>query len=483
MAVFPHAAWLLTPAQTKQSDQAYVSAGGDSWALMQAAGKAVADYVLDECHCRPVHVLCGPGQNGADGLVVAALLRAAGWPVSVSCMGAVSKSSDGKKAAALWGDGIAEATGDLPKADIYIDALFGAGLDRPLTGVAQQLVTALNASSARIIAIDIPSGIDGETGQALGEAVIADDTVTFFRAKIGHWLQPGRNHCGRLVLRDIGLTHDHLPADAGRVAINSPLVWGAKVPSLNVTHKYARGRLWVLGGIWMTGAAALAAGAGLRSGAGLVGIAATGIDSAAMYRHYERALLVAEAEEVGDWRALLHRFRPDALVMGPGLANQPDPMTWIKAGLDEVPRVVLDADGLNAFQNKADDLYAALGPNMVLTPHLGEFDRLFGDLKGGRVERALAASKRAGCTVVLKGNDTVIAGPDGRCLINTNAPVSLATAGTGDVLAGPIGALLARGMAGFDAASAGVWFHGRAAMAAGSSLIADDLLPHLSTAV
>jgi yjeF C-terminal region, hydroxyethylthiazole kinase-related len=246
-----------------------------------------------------------------------------------------------------------------------------------------------------------------------------------------------------------------MPEGAGQVAINSPLVWASKVPSLQVTHKYARGRLWVLGGVWMTGAAALAAGAGLRSGAGLVGIAATGIDSAEMYRHYERALLVAEAEEVSDWRALLHRFRPDALVMGPGLANQPDPMTWIKMGLEEVPQVVLDADGLNAFQNNADDLFAAIGPNMVLTPHEGEFDRLFGDLKGGRVDRALAAAARAGCTVVLKGNDTVIASAEGCCLINSNAPVSLATAGTGDVLAGTIGALMARGMSGFDAASPG----------------------------
>ena len=210
------------------ADHAYVVQGGDSWGLMQMAARQVANYILDHCHCRPVHVLAGPGNNGADGVVVAAYLREAGWPVSISRQGVLPKSPDGKKALKLWGAPVPEANGVLPPADIYVDALFGAGLDRPLKGNASALVAAMNASDARIIAIDMPSGIDGATGQARGEAVIADDTVSFFRPKPGHFLQPGRNHCGRLAIRDIGLCRDHVAADTGRLALNDPGIWGAK---------------------------------------------------------------------------------------------------------------------------------------------------------------------------------------------------------------------------------------------------------------
>lgn len=463
--------------------------GGDSWDLMQAASSAVADYLKANYPKDKVLVLCGPGNNGADGLVVAAKLREAGWPVEVRAWPAAidpSESrpySDRDKAIKAWGEAVALATPSLPNATHIIDGLFGAGLNKDLEGEVAALVAAINASAAQVVSIDMPSGIDGRTGAISGVAVKADATVTFFRAKAGHYLQPGRALTGHLEIADIGLTPANVATPDQVAAINDPDCWRADLPSRDqAAHKYQRGRLWVLGGPWMTGAAALAAGAGLGAGAGLVGIAAPP-SAVPSLRTRERALLIAEIDSPHAWRTCLSKFRPDTLVMGPGLADLPLQVDYLNAGLAAVQSVVIDADALNAFAGRADELFKQLPERAVLTPHEGEFARLFPDLNGSRVDRALAAAKQANAIMVLKGPDTVIAAPDGRILINANATAALATAGTGDVLAGIIGAFLARGASAFVAAAAGVFHHaeaGKRADTGQTGVIADDLLPNIS---
>lgn len=483
MPGFPAQCRLLTAVESAAADRCYGLQHGSTWPLMQAAGDAVGRLLAARYDTGGhVHVLVGPGNNGADGLVAGAWLRRAGYRVTATRVAGLPASSDALRAIALYGDEIAEAESALPTADIYLDALFGAGLNRPLSGAAANAVNQLNQSGRPVVSIDLPSGIDGDQGTVMGVAVRAALTVALFRARPGHWLYPGREHTGELVTADIGLDPAHLETETitRQTALNLPACWLDQVPS----HKYQRGRLWVLGGSRMTGAAALAAGAGLRSGAGLVGIAAPS-SAAGVYRARERALLVAEADRLEDWQLLLSAMRPDCLVLGPGLGpirgtgRQPDVADWLLEALTGVDRVVLDADALTAMAGLLDRFVPVLPAATVLTPHEGEFSRLFPEMTGARLSRARAAASRVSAVVVLKGRDTIIAAPDGRALVNANGTANLATAGTGDVLAGMIGALLARGMPAFEAAAAAVWAHAQTARAQPAGMIADDLLSRL----
>jgi ADP-dependent NAD(P)H-hydrate dehydratase / NAD(P)H-hydrate epimerase len=474
----PDPVWLITPEQSALADASYARHDGPTWGLMQRAAAAVALSVMQHGARLRVHVICGPGNNGADGLLAAAMLRGKGWSISACRVGELGTSQDARQAAAQYAEAVPLFDGRLEAADLYIDAMFGAGFSRPLEGAAEQVTLLLNTSGKPVIAIDIASGVDGRDGSMPGLAVQASETITFFRAKPGHYLLPGRGCTGRLSIADIGLEPRHLADADVSTALNDPALWQACVPSLEVAHKYERGRLWVLGGAEMTGAAALAAGAGLRAGAGLVGIAAPPA-VANVYRSRERALIVSEAPDLGAWDQLLARMRPDALVLGPGLGRDATLLDWLRHGLQAVKRAVLDADALTLCASQDVSVRELACPELVLTPHEGEFARLFPDLAGSKLDRARQAAAATGAVVVLKGPDTIIASPDGRAAINGNAPASLATAGTGDVLAGCIGALLARGMPAFEAACAGVWSHGEAANRAGRAMIADDLLLHI----
>ncbi|MEM6902236.1 MAG: NAD(P)H-hydrate dehydratase [Pseudomonadota bacterium] len=487
---FPDPHWLLTPAQTLAADAAFVAAGGDSWDLMQAASNAVADQLIQHHAPGPVLVLCGPGNNGADGLVAAAKLRTAGWPVRVCAWPEPiaapnpkqEPDTDRGRALAAWGEAIPLATTPLPPASYIIDGLFGAGLNRDLDGDTAALVQAVNAHTAHVISIDMASGIDGATGAVRGNAITADQTITFFRPKPGHYLTPGRELTGNLSVVQIGLGPNHVARADQVIAINHPDCWRSEIPSVrHANHKYQRGRLWILGGPWMTGAAALAAGAGLRAGAGLVGVVAPS-GAVPSLRGRERALLIAEANTVNQWAACLRKFKPDALVMGPGLGGLSGIEGFVGVGVKQCSKLVLDADALNSFEGNAMGLSKLLPAHAVLTPHVGEFARLFPDLHGSRIERAQQAARLIGAVIVLKGPDTIIAAASGACLINTRATPALATAGTGDVLAGIIGAYLARGAGAFAAAAAGVYQHGTAAIRADTGetgMIADDLLAHI----
>jgi NAD(P)H-hydrate epimerase len=471
---------VLTTAEMTAADAFAVAAGVPSLTLMENAGHAVAEEIAARfAPCRTV-VLCGPGNNGGDGYVVARLLKARGFDVSVA-RERVGKGDAGEMAKRWDGQTTLLSPGALAGAGLIVDALFGAGLSRPLDGVYALIVDSANAAGLPIVAIDVPSGLSGDSGRPLGEtAVRASLTVTFFRKKPGHLLLPGRILCGALVVADIGIA----PAAAEAVTLheNSPGLWRYPWPALD-GHKYARGHCVVVsGGPHATGAARLAARGALRIGAGLVSVAsppdAVGVNAAQL-----TAIMVKPADGAPGLATLLEDRRLNAVVMGPGMGISGETREMVMAALaagapDHRPALVLDADAISSFQDDPEALFVRLHGRCVLTPHAGEFTRLFPDLledAASKVEAARAAALRSGAVVLLKGADTVIASPDGKAAINTNAPAWLATAGAGDVLAGFIGGLLAQGMEPFAAACAGAWLHGAAASVFGPGLIAEDL--------
>jgi hydroxyethylthiazole kinase-like uncharacterized protein yjeF len=363
--------------------------------------------------------------------------------------------------------------------------LFGAGLDRPLAGPARQMVEAINASGSPILAVDLPSGINGTTGAVMGAAVRASRTVTFFRRKVGHLLLPGRVHCGPVQVADIGIAPDVLARIQPRAVANDPALWRSQFPFPRIDgHKYSRGHAVVVSGpMSTTGAARLAARAALRAGAGLVTIASPR-DALPVHAAANTAVMVRRTDGAEELRALLADRRLNVVVLGPGGGAGRELREEVLVALAGARAVVLDADALTSFADDPQRLFAAIaaraGQPTVLTPHEGEFARLFGAQAEGaeiqsKVDKASHAARASGAIVVLKGPDTVIAHPDGRAAINQNAPPWLATAGTGDVLAGMVAGLLAQGMPAFDAAGAAVWLHGEAAAQAGPGMISEDL--------
>lgn len=459
---------LLTPAEMARAD----ALAGNGAALMAAAGRAVARAAMRRFRLVPVLVLAGPGNNGGDGYVAARLLKQAGWPVAVAALAPPRAGSDAAGAAALWrGPCVPFGAERAARAGLVVDALFGAGLARPL---APGVVDVLRAVRAPVLAVDVPSGLDGATGsplgQPLGYAPQAALTVTFFRCKPGHLLQPGRGLCGEVVCADIGLPAGVLADIAPRMWRNAPGLWALPVFGAE-SHKYRRGHVTVLGGAAMTGAARLAAMAARRAGAGLVTIAAPDAASAGVYRGAEPGTIVTEA----GFSELLADARRRVWLLGPGLEPGAATGAALRRLVAAGRQVVADARAL------ADP--GALRGAAVLTPHAGEFARAFGPPGADKPAAARAAAARTGAVVLLKGNDTVVAAPDGRVAINANAPPALGTGGSGDVLAGVIAALLAQGMAPWEAACAAAWLHGEAGALAGPGLIAEELIAHLPAAL
>lgn len=469
---------ILTVAEMYAADSHAMENGVSGIELMENAGRGLADAILRQFLHQRVHVLCGPGNNGGDGFVVARMLQDAGWPVRLFLLGDQGNlQGDAAHMAGLW-TGKTEPLDEnaLDGADLIVDALFGAGLTRPLEGVPAQLAERANAlPDLNVVAVDVPSGLDGDTGEATGVCFNADLTVTFHRPKPGHLLMPGRQHCGDHRVVDIGIPDSALTTIKPVGRVNGPDIWRDKLAWPDAAgHKYTRGHLLVNGGgMTQSGAARLAAVAGLRVGAGLVTCicppAATMV-----YAHHLTSVMLRPAKELSDVEALLADQRLNAIVVGP--ANGVDDRTRdiALAALKARKSTVLDADALTVFQDDPGVLFGAIQSPTIMTPHTGEFRRLF-PADQDRLSAACDAAGTSGAVVVYKGADTIIASPDGRYVINNNAPSWLATAGSGDTLAGLCGGLLAQGVPAFEAACAAVWTHGDAARRFGPGLIADDM--------
>ena len=469
---------LLTVAEMTRADAMAIAGGVPGTDLMEAAGRAVADAVLNRFPRRPVLVLCGPGNNGGDGFAAARLLAQAGWPVRVGLLADVGRlKGDAAAMAGRWSGAITPLSVELlDDAPIVVDALFGAGLARALDGIAAEMVRGIAVRQMDAVAVDMPSGVHGDSGAIMGVAAPARVTVTFFRPKPGHYLYPGRGLCGDLIVADIGIPDAVLAEISPTTCLNGPPRWTAPAPG---DHKYSRGHGLIVGGARLTGAARLAAAGARRMGAGLLSIAAPP-GTEAIYAAGAPGVMV---HGIADYENLLADTRINAVLVGPGGGVGDETRRRVEAASKAAKRLVLDAGALTSFAGGPEALFKLLSPDCVLTPHEGEFARLFGAAAGSKLERARDAARRAGCVVVLKGADTVIAAPGGVAAINANAPPWLASGGTGDVLAGMILGLLAQGMEAFQAASAAVWCHGAAAGGIGPGLIAEDLAPALPAVI
>jgi len=473
---------LLSVKQMTLADRLSVEAGVNAVTLMSHAGRAVSREVQRRWRPRPVTVLCGPGNNGGDGFVVAQRLSLAGWPVRVALLGSIEQLVGEAHHHAMQWQGPVEtlAPSVLDHAELVVDALFGAGLNRALAGAAAQTLAAAAARRLPLVAIDVPSGLMGDSGESLG-AVAATLTVTFFRKKPAHVLLPGRALCGEVVVTDIGTPDSVMVQVHPDTFENEPRLWSGDLPQLQPqANKYTRGHALVFGGYPLTGAARLSARAAARVGAGLTTVAVPQI-ALPIYASALTSIMVHPLAEPQDVTRLLEDRRLTALLIGPGAGVDAQTRARTLELLATGRPVVLDADALTAFQTDPTLLDRAITGACVMTPHEGEFARLF-QFEGDKITRARTAARRSGAVIVLKGSDTVIAAPDGRAIVNTNAPASLATAGTGDVLAGLILGLLAQGMDPFLGAAAAVWLHGAAAQAFGTGLMAEDL-PDLLPAV
>ena len=477
---------LLTIEEMARADSLAIASGTSGAALMEAAGGAVATEIMARWQRCSVAVLCGPGNNGGDGFVVARRLREAGWPVRLVLLGSRERlAGDAAQAAARWSGPVTLPSDEsLDGTALVVDALFGAGLARPLEGTARYLVEIVKSRGLPCVAIDVPSGVHGDTGQVLGAAIPAVLTVTFFRRKPGHLLLPGRSLAGTVVVADIGISPAVIGTIEPRIHENRPALWLDRYPWPRIEdHKYRRGHAVIVGGTTMTGAARLAARAARRIGAGLVTVACAP-DVLALYAGDMPGLLTASIADEAAFASLIADERKNVVLVGPGAGVGGLTRDRALAALRAAKACILDADALTAFQTDRDRLFRAIRSPCLMTPHEGEFAQLFPsiDRGGGKVERVRAAARESRAVVLLKGADTVIAHPDGRTVINSNAPPDLATAGTGDILAGFALGLVAQGMEPFDAAAAATWLQGAAAESFGPGLIAEDL-PDLLPAV
>jgi len=487
---------LLTSAEMGEADRLTIAAGPvDGIGLMRRAGEAVAAEVLRRYpSATHVHVLCGPGNNGGDGYVVARILAGSGAAVTVWASGAPKPQSDAALAAAECPIAPRPLSGfEASPGSIVVDALYGAGLSKPLSGDAARAVGVAADRRLPVVAVDLPSGVSGDSGKVLGVAFTAAATVTFARKKPGHLLLPGRERCAEIVLADIGIGDDIIARLQPRTFENTPANWlrDFPVPAVDA-HKYRRGHVGVFsGGPSATGAARLAALAAARSGAGAVTVLSPG-NAMQVNASHLTSIMLRKTDDVSDIGEFIGERRPSAFVLGPGFGVGDKTRTFGLALLAsgeprdasaQVDGLVFDADAITSFREAPEILFEAArsphAPALVMTPHDGEFGRLFPDIASdnasSKLNKARAAAARANAVIVYKGADTVIAAPDGRAAINSNGAAWLATAGSGDVLSGISAGLLAQAMPAFEAACAAVWIHAEAGSRFGPGLIAEDL--------
>ena len=454
---------ILSVSQFRVSEQSSSVPVGE---LISRAGAAVVEELRRYFSKRPVLVLCGPGNNGKDGAVVAELLQKDGWPVRVL---GYRVGAEGRGVDPLTPSSFSV------REDVVVDAIFGIGISRPLEGDVQEVVARVNSSGKYVVAVDMPSGINSDTGEVMGAAIKSDLTITFSCLKFGHVVSPGRYYSGVVCVKDIGLE-----VGESRAFRNSPCLWKEYIPRPDYrSHKYSRGYAVVCSvGVRSVGAVKLAAVAALRIGPGAVAVACED-EEIHLYAGSLTSIMYKPCEEVlGDPRV-------SALLVGPGGDALDDILRdKIFAALNSGKKCVLDAGGISIFKDDPDVLLSRIANrSVVMTPHEGEFKRIFPGLSGSVVERAKKAAEMSKAVIVLKGHDTVIAAPDGSIVVNNNAPSSLATIGSGDVLAGIITGLIAAGMPEFSAACCGVWIHGECGKRCRTGLIADDIILQIPKAL
>lgn len=451
---------ILSAADTRAAERALFDAGTESYALMKHAGEGAADVIWRVGHMRPLLVLCGPGNNGGDGFVIARVLRDRGVPVRVAVLGE-SRTDDSRRARAEWAGPVEDIMTAGP-AEQLVDALFGLGQTRALEdGLARRLGELVNAAQ-HSYALDLPSGVDSDTGVLLSPVPRFDICLALGALKPAHVLLPAANRFAMLVPVPIGLNGANAPVRTlAAPSLHSP---GREA------HKYRRGLVAIVSGR-MGGAAALAAEAAARGGAGYVRL--VGAQAILPLSHAIVRVSGRDDQALSDERIA-------ALLIGPGLGRDADSEEKFRNALAHRHAAVIDADALLALRQTGFDL---LPDRAILTPHEGEFAALFGALPGNRIDRALAAATLAKAVVVLKGSDTVIASPDGRARVAFGASDWLSTAGTGDVLAGLCAARLAVSGDPFTAACEAVWLHGEAARRAGAAFAADDLISHIPASI
>lgn len=466
---------ILTNEQMAAADRLMVVRGTPGFALMRRAGQGAAAIIKTLYKPQAVTVLCGPGNNGGDGYVVARELKDAGFGVNVWSLADPERlKGDARQAFEMWKRPLCAdpslSTG------LIIDAVFGTGFNKKLEEPLVSIFKKVKNLNFNVVAIDIPSGLNGATGVADPAVLPARHTITFARKKAGHCLMPGRALCGKIHIVDIGIPEEIIREAGFTAQDNHPDLWKARFPHRKADdHKYDHGHAVIVGAAKMTGATRLAAEACARIGAGLTTVIAPP-GTGEIYRRTLAPHVIVEDRRNG-LSAHLSDDRRNVCLIGPG-AGRDNADVLQKDVFDTLQTkkmAVLDADALNCFENSREKFYNLLNKNYILTPHEGEFSRLFPDIKGSKIDRAQTAADRTGAAVVLKGPDTVIAAPGQKPFINTNAPPWLATAGSGDVLAGMITGLAAQGMEPFDAACAAVWIHGKAARLFGEGLTAPDI--------
>ena len=482
----------LTPAQMYKADQLTIAAGIPGIELMEAAGQAICDVVVSEFNeARKILIICANGNNGGDGLIAARILSDAGLDIDIyfaiqnshaNTDGSKRFKGDAKLAWQRLPEKIQTVSDvNLDDYDLIIDAIFGAGLDRKIDGHLADFITEINNCPVGVLSVDLPSGIEGAGGSLLGVAIKARATVTFFRLKPAHILFPGREYCGQIFLKQIGIPKSVLDETGFEAVLNHPDLWISAFPRHRLTdHKYSRGHTLVVSAdLAMSGAARLAALAALRTGSGLVTIASSRQTLAANAAQLT-TIMLREAHDSDDLLNILSDQRINCVAMGPGMAPDGATRTKVLGVLRAQRNTVLDAGALSAFAHNNDELFSAIHEvknSVVLTPHEGEFSRLFPELidNKSKIERAKLAAEQSGAVIILKGPDTVVASPLGYICVANHAPPSLATAGSGDVLTGIVAGLLTQSMPVFEAAAGAVWIHGDAANRMGAPLISSDL--------
>jgi len=457
---------LLTEEEMRAIEETYMKAEGISEdILMERAGKAVTEVILEKFSPSRTLVLCGPGKNGGDGKIVARHLQEKGWPVNIITLEHMPIVKDLQKA--------------FDEAELIVDALVGTGLSRPLEGDILRLVERMNAAAKPIVSIDIPTGIDTNSGACCGDAVRATYTVTFFRARPGHYLLPGRVYTGRLFIKDIGMPDTYLPQTT--YCVNTPALWKSALKDPQpMDHKYTRGACLIIGNGCMPGAIRLASLGARRIGAGLVRLLCKS-EEYPIFAGLAWGDVITPLVSAQEFLDVIGDGRYKALLWGVGAFSKESTRDQALLLLKTKKPCVLDGGALSSFEGNTQELTNHLHSDAILTPHEGEFIRLFPHLAflKNKAEKAQKAATETGAVIVLKGYDTIIASPEGKLIINANAPATLATAGTGDVLAGLMVGLLAQGLYAFQAAAAAVWIHGEAANRKGLGLIAEDLLDEI----